>query len=347
MIEAPRPLDDRLARAIGIPVFGLGIPLLFDLYGPLTATDPLAWAGGASFVVLAWLLWHGNRWLLFRHRAVDWLTHPLHKIARLLLGIVLFTTPLTIGWIGTWLHLSGIGARFETVRAVTLMNVICVVFVAHVYETVLLVKDRAHDLLRVERLERARITAEVASLRAQVDPHFVFNCLNTLSALIEEDPRAARRFAGDLAAVTRALSRARDRAWVTLEEELDLVDHYAALLGIRFGDGVRLDVTIDAGARTGLVVPPASLQTLVENAVKHNAFTSDDPLVIGLDLRDDTVVVHNARRTRREAPPPSGVGLQNLGERVRLLSGRSLRIDASERRFTVAVPVLSSEIADA
>src|SRR5690606_20150373 len=121
---------------------------------------------------------------------------------------------------------------WNVVQTVGLLNVICVIFVTHVYETVFLVKERARDLVLVERLERARAEAELLALKRQVDPHFLFNCLNTLQHLIGEAPERALEFNQDLAMVLRYVVRTAERPLVSLREELTFVEHYTALLRI-------------------------------------------------------------------------------------------------------------------
>ena len=193
---APAPIDDRLLRWIGIPAFGLIIPQLTGLMGPHGPGSPPFWIGCAWFVLLAWLIWHGNRWLLFKTREhVDWFDHPLRKIALLLFGIAFGTIPVTVAMLVAWYRVAGGGAPdWSAIRVVTLVNVICVVFVTHVYETVFLIKAREDDRLAAARLERARLESELEALRAQVDPHFLFNSLNTLSYLIREDRDRAGEF---------------------------------------------------------------------------------------------------------------------------------------------------------
>ena len=258
MRDRQPPVDDLWPRALGIPAFGVAIPLLFDLYGPLTPSAPLWWAGQLLFVALAAVIWHGNRHLLFVTAGrFDWLERPWLRVGRLLLGIVAFTAPLTAlviaGWLRFALHSTVDSA---VVRGVVAMNVVCVVFVAHVYETVLLLKARQGDVLRVANAERARAESELLALRRQIDPHFLFNCLNTLSALVQEDAGRALRFNQSLAAMLRYLLETGERVVVPLERELAFTRRYGELMALRFGDAFRLEIRGEAPA---LAVPPLSL----------------------------------------------------------------------------------------
>jgi hypothetical protein len=333
-------LDDRLVRAIGIPGFGLSIPHLTGLFGALGPSDLRWWLGTVWFVALSAAIWHGNRWLLFEQRRHwDWFRHGPRKVVVLLAAIVLYTAPLTAVALLAWYAWSGVGAPdWGAIRTVVLINVLCVVFVTHVYETVLLIKDRGSDLLRLAHLERARAEAELAAVRAQLDPHFVFNSLNTLSHLVETDPRRAREFNEKLADIYRVMLRRRGRDLVALSDELALVRQYVWLLRVRFGDAIALRISGDEEAPARL--PPLSLQLLVENAVKHNELGEDRPLEIDIDLRAGEVAVSTSYRPRRLLHPSAGVGLRNLDERYRLLGAGSIRVKPGPDRFEVIVPLL-------
>jgi hypothetical protein len=333
-------LDDRLVRAVGIPAFGIGIPQVTDLFAGVAFASGTFWAGTVWFVALSSAIWHGNRWLLLEQRRHwDWFVHPVRKIVMLLAAIVLFTAPLTITMLAGWYAWRGVEPVWPTIQTVVLVNVICVVFVTHVYETVFLIKERESDRVRVADLDRARARAELAAFLAQVDPHFLFNSLNTLGHLIATDPPRAGKFNEHLAELQRYLLRQRARTLVTLDEELAFVADYAELMRIRFGDALEIDLR-DEGADRTARVPPTALQVLVENAIKHNEVGEGRPLVIRIVLGATDVRVENERRPRRTARASTGVGLANLDDRVRLISGKRITISERDNTFAVTVPLL-------
>jgi hypothetical protein len=292
-------VDDRLVRAIGIPTFGLVIPRVTGLLDGISLGRPIEWAGTGLFLALAAAIWHGNRWLLFEQRRHwGWFDHPVRKVVMLLAAIVLFTAPLTASVLSGWYAWLGQPADLAVIQTVVLVNVICVFFVTHVYETVFLIKERESDRVRVAELDRARAEAELAAFLAQVDPHFMFNALNTLSTLVEVDPRRARVFTEHLAELHRYLLRHRGRALTSLDEELRFVADYVALMRIRFGDRLVVDL-VDQGADRAARLPPTAIQLLVENAIVHNQLGGEAPLVVDVRLGRDAVVVTNPRRPRR------------------------------------------------
>jgi len=338
-----RPIDDRLLRTVGILGFGLSIPHLTHLFGPYNPRSPVWWLGHLWFVLLAALIWNTNRWLLFQQqRHADWFAHPLRKIMLLLTGVAFGTVPVTLAMLLAWYAAAGFAAPDRAaIQTVTLVNVICVVFVTHVYETVFLIKAREEDLLEVERLSRSRAEAELEAWKAQVDPHFLFNSLNTLAYLIEHDRERAAAFNDALARVYRYILASRGRHLVLLREELGFLDDYLALLTLRFGDAIH--VTRDDGiAPDRRLVPPIALQTLVENAVKHNEFSRAHPLELRLDVAADAVTVSHPRRPRRDPVASAGVGLLNLAERCRLTTGRAIEVNDQPATFAVTLPLLAA-----
>ena len=331
-------IRDGWVRAIGIPAFGLGIPRITGLLDGVWPTGPGAagyWIGSLAFVALAAAIWHGNRWLLFEQRRHwDWFDHPVRKVAMLLAAIVLFTVPLTIATLAAWYAARGAPADLAAIRTVVLMIVICVVFVTHVYETVFLIKERASDRVRVAELERARAEAQLSAFLAQADPHFMFNALHALAALVETDAPRARAFTEHLADMHRYLLAQLGKTLATVGDELRFLDDFAELMRLRLGAGLAIAV-IDDGIDRQARLPPTAIQGLVENAIKHNQL----PLAIEVRLGVDAVVVAHDRKPRRSQRPSAGVGLRNLDECCRLATGRGIAIDQQGGRFVVAVPI--------
>ena len=340
--RAPRTLvriDDGWARGVGIPGFGVVIPNLTGLFGPLGPSDALYWAGYGWFIALAAVIWQGNRALLFAQRAHwDWFQHPVRKLSFLLAANVFYTAPVTVGWLWLWYAAGPMAFDPATVQTVALANTICVVFVTHGYETAFLIRERSDDHLDAERMRAAKAEAELAALRAQIDPHFMFNALNTLAQLVRSHPERAVEFTESLAEAYRYLLTQRDRDLVLLKDELALLDRYAFLLRIRFGDQLIVRIR-DPDDRAGrLLIPPVALQFLLENAVKHNRLDGD-PMIIDVSVDEDGVRVRNPRRPKL-VESSAGVGLANLRERTALTIGRALEVTETAQSFEVWLPAL-------
>ncbi len=340
--SADNTIDDRFARVAGSLAFGLTIPHIVGLFGPLTPADPRFALGVVWFVVLASAVWEGNRWLLFRQRERwDWFTTPIAKLVFLVVGCVFYTAPLTAGALWVWYAAVVPGPTdVDAIAMCVLMNVICVLVVTHVYETVFLVKARYADRLLLSELERSRAEGELAALRSQIDPHFLFNSLATLKWLVDTDPTAASVFTARLAQVYRYLLSTRDDPLVQLSDELAFFDDCLHLLSVRFGPAIRVERSGAPGDFDAYLIPPASLQLLLENAVKHTVFSERDPLTIELEMNPDGPDIAVTNPIRPREADGEGVGLDNLAERVRLQMSRELAIDRSDGRFRVVVPLL-------
>lgn len=212
--------------------------------------------------------------------------------------------------------------------------------------TVAVLYARVYSLrLREMAVENARIKelharAELAALQTQLDPHFLFNSLNTISATIKgEDAGAGVGLIDRLAEVYRYVLRVRERALVPLGEELSFVEHYRELLGARFGTNFTLDIAVDPETLSKRV-PPLALQLLVENAVKHNAISRRQPLVVKIYAAAGQLVVENGINPKWEPTVGAGKGLLNLQGRYELLGQAAPIINRTPERFQVSLPLL-------
>ena len=190
-------------------------------------------------------------------------------------------------------------------------------------------------------LQKAQAESALRNLKAQLDPHFLFNNLNVLRGLIQEDPAAASEFLTRLASLYRFLIRHQHEDVVGLAEELQFADEYVYLLRHRFGAAYEFSQHLPPAAEVAtLLVVPGTVQLLLENAIKHNAGNEDSPLLIALEATPTGLVVRHARRPKLSPVDSAGTGLANLRERYRLLFGQEIRVEATEATFAVTVPLL-------
>lgn len=339
-----RRLRDTALRAIGIPLLGLLVPRLAGTLGRLTPTDTLYWVGTVSFIGLSFVLWMGNRALLYHLRTrLEWADRPLAKLALLLGATGAYSLVVSTLALSLWYSADnrpGIDWRAVGLNLALIIPLVWIV--THVYETLLLINDRLEDRLDLERTERARLQAELNVLRNQLTPHFLFNSLNTLGVLIEENPRSARAFNKDLAAVCRYLLAQVRRDLVPLYQELDFFHSCLGLARLRFPDSLRINLR-GFDSVSALMIPPASLQLLLENALKHNSFSAARPLHISVELAGDRVVFTNTLHARPESTngaASTGFGLRNLRDRFHLFSSGPIVIDHGPSAFTVTLPLV-------
>ncbi len=335
-------LDDKRFMLIGIPLFGITIPNVSGLFGSLALKDPAYWLGYLYFITLAFLIWQGNRYLLFRTRKrFTWFDKPIEKLILLLMNNIFYTAPLTVAWLCMWYLFAGFPKTdWEAIQIVVLINVICVLFVTHVYETVFLVKETESEQIRNEQLQRATAEAELTALKNQVDPHFMFNSLNTLSYLINSDTNKAFMFTENLAEVYRYILSQKDHTLVMLEDELDFTRRYTDLLRLRFGNALIVTNNFSEDTITKYLIPPTSIFMAFENAVKHNEISEQEPLELQMDILEDRFVITNSIRVKRNKPASSQIGLKNLAERFELITGAAIHAEQNNDKFIVSLPLL-------
>ncbi|GAB3849163.1 hypothetical protein GCM10028822_13140 [Hymenobacter terrigena] len=198
--------------------------------------------------------------------------------------------------------------------------------------------------VRVERLEKETAVARLDSLRRQVDPHFLFNSLNALTSLVEEnDPARAVRFIRQLSQVYRYVLDSENKELVPLADEIAFAESYLYLQKTRLGDALVVEMDLPPAAVAPYYVPPLALQLLLENVLKHNAAYQTDPLHlhVTLDPAAHTLMVRNTRRPRRLAPgESSGRGLANLAARYAFLTDKPVVSGEENGEFVVTLPLL-------
>jgi hypothetical protein len=198
------------------------------------------------------------------------------------------------------------------------------------------------------RIKEQKVIAGTASakfdaLKNQLDPHFLFNSLNVLTSLIEENPSSAQKFTTSLSKVYRYVLEQKNKELVTVDEELQFAKTYMSLLKMRFEDSIIFS-SPDHSFNPESKVVPLSLQLLLENAVKHNLVTVSKPLNIKIYEDGNNLVVDNNLQPKQIVKKSSGVGLSNIQQRYDLLTDRKVNIIKEAGRFAVAVPMLTKQI---
>ncbi len=207
--------------------------------------------------------------------------------------------------------------------------------------------------LSTMKLHTQQVNLRFESLRSQISPHFLFNSLNTISSLIYRDISVAESFIRNLAGVYKNVLKNYEYPLVHLAEELKLVESYSYLMQVRFEDAFHLEIDLPSGT-ADFFVPPLSVQMLIENAIKHNRMSQDDPLRIGITARDGYLVVRNNfigepahvkigrdLYKKPDTPGTAGIGLQNIRERYRMLSSKPVLVSKDDS-FTVSLPLITS-----
>ncbi|MFZ2897196.1 MAG: tetratricopeptide repeat protein [Saprospiraceae bacterium] len=193
---------------------------------------------------------------------------------------------------------------------------------------------------KAQELEKQQLITEIALLKTQINPHFLFNSLSILSSLVHHDADLSEKFIQQLSKSYRYILDQRDQSLVSLATELEFIKAYTFLLKIRFED--KFDIRYNLPEETAMryKVAPLTLQLLIENAVKHNRMSKREPLVINVDCEDSMLLVKNRMQTRMTAPPSTGMGLDNIRNSYALLADRPVWAGVSGEEFVVKVPLI-------
>jgi len=199
------------------------------------------------------------------------------------------------------------------------------------------IKNRERRLQREAQLKREKVESQFAALKSQINPHFLFNSFNTLITIIEENPKMAVEYVEHLSDFYRSIMVYRERDFISIQEEMDLVRSFDFLLKKRYEDGFRLVDRLNG--QSGLIMPLA-LQMLVENAVKHNIISASKPLTVEIFAENDNyVVVRNNIQPKIKPEPSTHFGLQSLVKRYQMLGERPVIVEDNAAFFIVKVPI--------
>lgn len=193
-------------------------------------------------------------------------------------------------------------------------------------------------LKREQKLREENLVFQNETLKSQINPHFLFNSLNTVSSLIQSDPEKAEQFINNLSSVYRYILENSQKDKVPVQSELDLINRYFDLHRVR--DEEKISLSIDYSDADSYQILPVSLQILLENAIKHNSATRESPLRISVCFENHNIVMKNNLQKKATQLKSTGIGLKNLAERVRLVTGKELIIEETNDFFTVKIPLL-------
>lgn len=208
------------------------------------------------------------------------------------------------------------------------------------YYAIVFWKEKQENKVNESRLIAGTASAQFDALKNQLDPHFLFNSLNVLASLIEENPVQAQKFTTSLSKVYRYVLEQKSKELVPLDEELAFARTYMNLIKMRFEDSIEIQVP-DKASNPDFKVVPLSLQLLLENAVKHNQVTPSKKLHIEIAEAGNRLIVKNNIQAKQVVKKSSGVGLLNIRKRYHLLTDSEVRIEDDGQQFKVGIPILT------
>ena len=260
--------------------------------------------------------------------------------------LVMTPSVLLILYVFQFFHILGYHIQEDDIKYAYLNGLSVNLVFETLYETIYIIDKHKENSTEKELLEKMHLQQEFDNLKQKVNPHFLFNCFNTLSSLISEDKQAADKFLDELSKVYRYLLRNNENDLSTVENEIKFIQSYCQLLKTRHQESLQFNTRVDEQYYSYLL-PSLSLQLLVENAVKHNSMSSQQPIIISIhSTADGYLVVENNLAKKKIKPDSTGIGLLTIREKYKLLQREDVQIEEKkDNRFTVNLPLIKpSEI---
>ena len=204
-----------------------------------------------------------------------------------------------------------------------------------------LILKQQRIMIENQELRTESVVNQYEALKSQLNPHMLFNSLNTLQSLIRESPPKALDYTQELSRVLRYTLQSNESQCVTLAEEMQFAEAYIFLMKMRYEENLTFEIDIDE-RMSASQLPPMSVQLLIENAVKHNEISNRHPLTISIRIQGDMLVVGNRIQTKRTATVGPGIGLDNLAKRYRLLLQKEILVTSENGIFAVCLPLCKS-----
>jgi two-component system, LytTR family, sensor kinase len=357
----PYGFDDRWLMLFGIPIIGFLIPPIF--FGKPINFESRFWTNAGFSMFYTLIYWIICRYFLIK-ATIKFPEYHQNKKRVMWIG------SLCIAFIFSFCNILHfciepyLGIDFHDIPTVPQINAASLMtfgIIAGIYESMRYFILWKNTSLEKEQLQRENLQSQLAGLKNQVNPHFLFNSLNTLVHLIPENPDSAIKFVQKLSKVYRYILEMRDAATTPLSIELEFLKAYIFLLKERFGDNLQVDLTaiemitshidrvtsnqpINTSSLCEKHIIPLSLQIVFENAIKHNIISAQRPLTITVSIENnERLIVKNNLQRKNQIQEGTGVGLQNIRNRYQLVSQKDIDIIVTKESFIVSLPLFKIE----
>lgn len=337
--------DDRWLVLIGIPILTFLTPFIFfgrDLEG-VRNTAHQEYFEGLFFTTVYWL--YSRALFIWLRKKYDAFEMSLKRLL-IQFAIVLFTLPFISILLGlttvAYYKITGGEDLYEPTFLQGMAATYFLTFIVTLfYEVIYFFHKYKEAILEKEKIQLAHIQGQLENLRNQINPHFLFNSLNTLMNLIPSDPNRAMNYLNKLSRFYRYTVSNQEQQLVPLSTELENVKIYADLLKERFHDGI--DISVSEDTINGAQILPLCLQLLIENAVKHNIVSTKKPLKIEVSKEGEYIYVRNNIQKRIREVSSTGMGLKNIRNRIAFFTDIPLTVNEKESTFEVTVPLIHSK----
>ena len=332
-----RTIKYRVFYMFGI---GLAIAFLFKLFVFRSATffdDEILFVS-----IITVLLWEGNLQIdSYLDKKISWITSPNERIIAQIVTNLVYTILVLIISISVINYFKfGVFELFNPkLREVFIPTIIITFLVVMVDIANHFFKSWKASLIEVEKHKTESVNAQLQNLKNQLNPHFLFNNLSVLTSLVYKNQDKAAEFINELAKVYRYVLDTKNAELVTLQEELDFLNHYLYLLKIRFEDSVSFEIKIEEGNKSDYILPMC-LQTVVENTIQHNEASQANPLKVLIYSQNNSLVIENTIKPRSNDVTSSKTGLKNIEMRYSFYTDKKVIVSNNEEIFKVILPLI-------
>jgi sensor histidine kinase YesM len=331
---------DTYLRILFIPLPGVLLPVISGLvsYRDYTLLQLVGVYG--FFILSSFIIWAGCNWIHIRLRQLfSASTTPLIKILSVCSFCIVYAACISSFTFLAWQKISGeVLFRDKALQFAALYTIVVIVFTL-ISEILFLSKERERDLKLVTDMGRELSQAELLALTNQMDPHFVFNSLNAMNHLILNNPMQAHLFNNNLAQVFKYFLLNKKRELIPLSDEIAFINNYFFLLEIRYENKLRLNLALGSNQHA-ILIPPCALQILIENAIKHNEFSMEQPLDIKIVMNGHYLKVINNLKPKPYSVNSTNIGLKNLSSRFKLICHKDILVEKNANSFTVKLPII-------
>ena len=327
---------------IGIPFIGLMLTILFSAQpGDSWTLFVNMWGGSIPYTAMYWLI---IRQVMICLRRKYYRFGDTRKRLLILVVGILLLAPLAGSFLRNIIELFTDATEYEILnqrgsRMKVLPTYVACFFMVAVYEAIYFYHQLKKSIEERERVKQEQIKSELAGLRNQVNPHFLFNSMNTLMNIVMEDQHLAVRFLRKLSTVYRYILENREEQIIPLRKELEFIQSYVFLQKERFKGNLEVHFDIEEN-KMELNIVPLSLQILFENAIKHNIISRKKPLRIEAFIRNNKLVIRNNLQRKEQVMDSTKVGLENIKNRYKYFTQERIDIKEDDQYFSVGIPLL-------
>lgn len=318
--------------------------LFVGIYDAFHLKSGAFWYLVASCIVCSLVCWFGSGFIsMYLNKRINVFVKPARLLTLLSISLIAYSTIVVLVEITLVEHIYNFKLQHTLKITTIVISVLITLFITAVHSSYYFFLSWKENMNKAEKLEKENIMAHYETLKSQINPHFVFNSLNTLLTMVECNPNAVK-YVESLSDLLRYVLQTRDKEAVLLRDELSMAKQYVFIQKGRFGEKLMVHINIPE-SYYHYAIPPLVLQMLLENAIKHNIISKENSLGINVYIDDKQyLVVENKINLKEDTENSTGIGLNNIKNRYLFLSGKDVIIKDEDGIFKVKLPLIEFKL---